>query len=831
MKNMTLRKLLLLAMLVAGSVPMIAISTVSLWQSTAAMNAEVNARLDVIERARQDSIERYFNGILEQNATMAGNATVIEAARDMGESFFAMKSDLSARFESVPDYEDSLLSFYTDVFAREYESRNGRAINATALLPTREAARLAQYYYISNNPNPLGGKEAMLASTDPSRYAGQHKIYHPLFTGVQQSAGYYDVFLVTPQDLTVVYSVFKELDYGTSLKDGPYRDSGLARAAQAAMTLPPGGTVLIDFDEYTPSYSAPAAFSAAPIYRKGAVIGALVFQMPIDRIESVISDVGGLGETGETIMVGLDDGLYRSSGRDVYGQKLLESTIQTDILDQARANDSGLMVSNAFDTNFLVKYSRLRIPGMNWFMVSRLGESESLAAVERLQWFITGISLLVLILVAVFALYIARNLLSHLGADPRKFVAVAAAMANGDLQPSPDDARATGAYAAIVQMRDKLREVLFEATRISAEVRVGAQEMSAGNMGLSERTEQQAANLEETASSTEQLTSTVRQNAENAQTAAELSRDTSQRADNGSEVAAQAVTAMREISSSSNEIANIIGVIDEIAFQTNLLALNAAVEAARAGEQGRGFAVVATEVRQLAGRSAEAAKEIKNLIQSSVAKVRDGTELVQTSGDQLQSIAKQVTDLNGLVGQISQACVEQSSGIDQINQALIHMDSVTQQNAALVEQAAATSESMRDQASTLAGHLGFFKLDGDSDSSGAPIVMSGDAPPASKPAPALPARKSSVKRFSLAKAKKPSEPAKASASEKPAPAVAPSLASAAPVSLERHAPAAKETKQWQSDKANTPPPIPQEAPKVEPSLQRAASGDEVWEEF
>jgi methyl-accepting chemotaxis protein len=235
----------------------------------------------------------------------------------------------------------------------------------------------------------------------------------------------------------------------------------------------------------------------------------------------------------------------------------------------------------------------------------------------------------------------------------------------------------------------------------TAEVQSGAEEISRGNTDLSQRTEEQASSLEETASSMEEMTSSVKQTADNAGQANQLATAARQQAEKGGAIVGSAVTAMRQINTSSKKIADIIGVIDEIAFQTNLLALNAAVEAARAGEQGRGFAVVASEVRNLAGRSATAAKEIKGLIQDSVAKVEEGSKLVDESGKALEDIVSSVKKVTDIVSEIAAASQEQSSGIEQVGKAVMQMDEVTQQNAALVEQAAAASQSIVSQAAAL----------------------------------------------------------------------------------------------------------------------------------
>jgi len=280
---------------------------------------------------------------------------------------------------------------------------------------------------------------------------------------------------------------------------------------------------------------------------------------------------------------------------------------------------------------------------------------------------------------------------------------------------------------------EKLTEIISNIRDAAGTISTAANEIAQGNADLSQRTEEQASSLEETASSMEEMTSTVKQSAENASHANDLAGEAQGRAQQGGEVVHRAVNAMQEINESSKKIADIIGVIDEIAFQTNLLALNAAVEAARAGEQGRGFAVVAGEVRNLAQRSAGAAKEIKDLIRDSVNKVTDGTELVNESGKVLAEIVDSVEKVSTMMQEISVAAQEQTSGIEQVNAAVAQMDEMTQQNAALVEEASAAGEAMAEQANSMTEMMRFFNVGNMSAGGGAPMVAAQQAAPAVTP--------------------------------------------------------------------------------------------------
>ncbi|MFT5962653.1 MAG: methyl-accepting chemotaxis protein, partial [Burkholderiaceae bacterium] len=359
--------------------------------------------------------------------------------------------------------------------------------------------------------------------------------------------------------------------------------------------------------------------------------------------------------------------------------------------------------------------------------------ARSLASGFELLMLVTCVA--ALIIGGVIASLITRGVLSTMGGEPAQASAVAQSIAAGELGVAIAIRRGdtSSVLFAMKEMRDSLVDIVSRVRASTATIATGSGEIASGNQDLSARTEQQASSLAETAASMEQLTATVKQNADNARQANQLAVSASSVAVKGGSVVAQVVDTMESINASSRKISDIIGVIDGIAFQTNILALNAAVEAARAGEQGRGFAVVATEVRNLAQRSAAAAKEIKTLIGDSVDKVDVGSKLVIEAGSTMGEIVDSVRRVTDIMAEIMSASVEQSTGIEQVNRAIGQMDQVTQQNAALVEQAAAAAESLQEQAGELARTVAVFTFDG---LSASPVVLA-SSPPRVVPRPLI----------------------------------------------------------------------------------------------
>jgi methyl-accepting chemotaxis protein len=340
---------------------------------------------------------------------------------------------------------------------------------------------------------------------------------------------------------------------------------------------------------------------------------------------------------------------------------------------------------------------------------NRATAAELEQAIDGTRWLLLGLGLLALATGIGWTVGLVRSIVRPLD----EAIFIAETVAAGDLSKEFETERG-GEFGRLLrgmgEMEDTLTDVVTRIKASTDSIVTASREIAAGNQDLSSRTEEQASALEQTAASMEELTSTVKQNADNARQANQLALSASEVAVKGGDVVGQVVSTMASINASSRKIVDIIGVIDGIAFQTNILALNAAVEAARAGEQGRGFAVVASEVRNLAQRSAAAAKEIKGLIDDSVGKVDAGTALVGEAGKTMEEIVGSIRRVTDIVGEITAASHEQTQGIEQINQAITQMDQVTQQNAALVEEAAAAAGSLQEQATVLAEVVGVFKL-------------------------------------------------------------------------------------------------------------------------
>jgi len=328
---------------------------------------------------------------------------------------------------------------------------------------------------------------------------------------------------------------------------------------------------------------------------------------------------------------------------------------------------------------------------------------------DSVRAWILGVSLVAALLAVVAGLLATRSITTPM----QQAVGFAQTVADGDLRaeaPVQGSDEATQLMSALNQMNGSLMRIVTQVRDSSESIATGSREIASGSMDLSQRTEEQASNLQQTAASMEELSSTVRNNADTAAQANALASQAAEAAGQGGAVVAQVVSTMQGIADASKRIADIIGVIDGIAFQTNILALNAAVEAARAGEQGRGFAVVASEVRALAQRSAQAAREIKVLINDSVVQVESGSRLADDAGSAMGGIVTQVRQVSQLIAEIASASGEQSKGIGQIGDAVNQLDQVTQQNAALVEQSTAAAESLQHQAAELARLVGVFKL-------------------------------------------------------------------------------------------------------------------------
>jgi methyl-accepting chemotaxis protein len=481
------------------------------------------------------------------------------------------------------------------------------------------------------------------------------------YTKYVQQYGYYDLFLIHPEG-EVFYSVAKEADYGTNMVNGEYADSGLGKLVRRVLEQEQFG--FADFEPYAPSNGEPAAFIARPVIHEGGVELIVALQLPLSAINSIMQEREGMGETGETYLVGPDHLMRSDSYLDPEHHSVQASfadpgqgSVKTEAARKALAGETGEGVITDYNGHSVLSaYAPIDLWGTRWALLAEIDKAEAFAAVITLEWLIGIVAAVGIAAIVLVALFIARSI-----SNPIK----------------------------------RIIEGLNEG---SDQVASASGQVSAASQSLAEGASEQAASIEETSSSLEEISSMTKQNADHAGQANSLMDETKQVVGSANASMTEMVSSMQEITKASEETSKIIKTIDEIAFQTNLLALNAAVEAARAGEAGAGFAVVADEVRNLALRAAEAARNTSNLIEGTTKKVQDGSTLVERTSEEFGKVDRSAAQVADLVGEIAAASREQSDGIDQVNQAVADMDKVTQQNAANAEESASSSEEMNAQA-------------------------------------------------------------------------------------------------------------------------------------
>lgn len=1136
-QNLSLSRKQMLSLTCAGLIPMLAVALLCFFVAKQQIRQQAFSQLESIRQIKASAIERYAQQVENQLITLAASSSTIEGMDSMGNAFRRVVASEGYSDVDLTAMRSDVEAYYNQQFGREYQSRNQQGINVGPLYQTLPDASIAlQHAYISDNQFPLGDKHQLNKAQGSSSYHRHHNQYHPNFRGFLEKFGYYDIFLVDIETGNIIYSVFKELDYATSLLDGPYSQTNFAEAFKRARALGQGQVVIEDYATYRPSYDAPASFAATPVFRQGEAIGVLIFQLPLEPINAIMGERAGMGQTGESYLIGKDRLMRSDSYLDPVNHAVQASfqhpekgSVDTAAASAIIEGSSGNDIIIDYNGNpVLSSFAPLNFGDLEWGILAEIDVAEAFSGVNKLAYTLLALICMVTLVLVVSALYISKlivtpilNLKQHiqdvqssgdfkrkmdiqqkdeigdisrtfsqlqfnlgdafgkinqvlqelgkgnsdqtikdyfagdlglltdgvnqtaqqihlaqkaqqeqaeiaeekareaetsakaakkqaqetliikqaldvsdtsvmiadtefnikymnnavnklmkerereiqeslpmfnagglLGSNVDQFhhhpshqrqlltglsdtykteikvsgltfnlaatpivddsgnrlgtviewkdlteqlakeenerkiaqenlrirqaldnsstctmiadkdqniiyvnsalldlmgnaesdireqigsfssnnligqnidtfhrnpshqrkmldnmkgvlksefevgsrtlsitanaitnengertgtvvewldrtsevaiekeiaeiinaasngdfaqrlsihgkegfflrvseglnhimeqtntavgdlVQLFASLSEGDLTRQIDRDY-SGDFARLKQDANKtvtnLREIIDKIQHSSTLIARAADEISSGNQDLSSRTEEQASSLEETASSIEEITQIVRSSEDNSNKAASMTQKATEIAREGDRSVEQTSVAMNAIAEASNKIANIIGVIDEIAFQTNLLALNAAVEAARAGEQGRGFAVVAGEVRNLAQRSASAAKEIKSLIDDSVSKVSNGTELVQSSRRALASIVDEIDKVSKMMGDFTTSAREQTAGIEQVNTAVSQMDQMTQQNAALVEQASAASAAMAEQAASLQGMIQYFR--------------------------------------------------------------------------------------------------------------------------
>ncbi len=708
-RQWSIRTKLIVTFVAVGAAPLIVSNIVSYIKANSEIESQAAEMLKAVEYNKAAAIKNYFEGETRSMVDLADTEMTRTALLEFSAPFAV---DLrGGGKEWVEKYRADVAKFYSSEFGGLYLEKTKQKLSVDGIVDRLDPMALAaQYDFIVTNENPLGKKDQLVTPKRTSSYSKVHERFHTAFRNYQVRHGLYDLFLVDLQG-RVVYSVFKETDFATSLKTGPWAQTGLARAFESATKLAEGEVYLEDFSTYTPSYESPASFAATPVFFEGKPIGSLVIQLPLDRIAEVVQSRQGLGKGGETLLLGADRKLRADTFRNKTTHNVASSfeheskvSVDSPAVQKALSGATGIMDNVSYDgIETLAYFEPLKIKNLTWYIVVELPQSEIHAGIDELTYYTMGI-----LLTGVVVIF-------------------------------------TVAFLFGASIGRTLTDIVQRLNHSSREVSSASSQSASSATELSEASTEQAASLQETMASVEEISAMVNQNADSTMKTQSAVSANEKTAEEGSNSVDEMIHAIGEIKdtnqeiltqmeSSNREFGEIVkiiseigdktNVINEIVFQTKLLSFNASVEAARAGEHGKGFAVVAEEVGNLAQMSGNAAKEITDMLTDSIKRVNGIVERTKERVDQLIETGKDKIDLgqskaekcreaivkitenartvSSMITEIAHASKEQAQGIQEINKAISQLDQVTQQNSAVAQQSSTQAEQLNTEATSLA---------------------------------------------------------------------------------------------------------------------------------
>ena len=776
--NVKIKTKLTVGSLLMALIPVITMAGILGWMSIKSshetIQKEAMLHLVAVRENNKSRIEGYFNQIRKQSLTFANDRMIIDAMTE----FKLAVDELEVQVNTLDavTIKKQLDNYYTGQFAPEYSKQNhNKSISPSGLLASLDpTAAYLQNIYIQENSNPLGSKNDLNAANDGSRYSQVHGLYHKHINDYLKKFGYYDIFLVDPDSGRIIYSVYKELDYATSLTKGAYANSGLGIAFQRANQSNKAETFLEDFKPYTPSYEGPASFIATPIFEQGKKIGVLVFQMPIDEINFIMTSnkqwkSAGMGDSGESYIVG-SDSKTRSLSRFLIEDKagyvaaLANAGVSSDVLNNIKAKDTniGLQSVNSAGSKaalsgqtgeaifndyrnipVLSAYAPLNIQGVKWAILTEIDEEEAFAPANELEASIISIAAITVLIVGVISAFIGF-IFSHAIATP--MVTIASAMkgiseGEADLTQRLDDSHRDeiGDIAHYFNtFITRIQDVVGEVSQYSVQLAAASEQVSVTAVQTNGNVSNQQMQIEQVATAMNEMTATVHDVARSASLAAEEAKKGDHETVSGGHVIEQTIEAINQLNGNisnasqtvttleedGQSIGTVLDVIRGIAEQTNLLALNAAIEAARAGEQGRGFAVVADEVRTLASRTQDSTEEIQSMIEklqhgtkdsagamaASVKLAEEAVNQAHGGTDALHNITEAIGRIDDMAAQIASASEEQSAVAEEINRSITSISDSARDTVTASDESSRAGESMAKLASDLTEVIQQFKF-------------------------------------------------------------------------------------------------------------------------